>query len=100
MMKLPPPLPHGSNHSFSNARFGRGPGVRRARAEHNYTLMRDAMLADPRIRDLVQADMMTEEDGRLTQARNIALAWEYYHALQSMIAEQRQSEAEAAPCST
>ena len=98
--EMPPLLPHGSHHSFSNAMIGTGPKVRIARAEHKYNMLRESMLADRRVADLVQSGIITPAEGQLTKTRNIELAWESYAALQALIAEQRQSEAEAAPCST
>ena len=75
--------------------IGTGPEVRIARAEHDYNTLRDAMLADCRITDLVQSGTITPAEGQLTKTRNIELAWESYAALQALIAEQRQSDAEA-----
>ena len=94
-MEMPPLLPHGSHHSFSNAMIGTGPEVRIARAEHEYNMLRESMLADRRITDLVHSGTITPEEGQLTKTRNIELAWESYAALKALIAEQRQSEAEA-----
>lgn len=100
MNGMPPPLPHGSATTFSPERIGTGPKVRIARAEADYTLLREAMLADWHIKDLVQSGTITPAEGILTQARNIALAWECYNSLQALIAEQRQADTEVAECST
>ena len=84
---MPPLLSHRSHHSFSNAMIGTGPEVRIARAEHEYNMLRESMLADRRIADLVQSGTITTEEGQLTKTRNIELAWESYAALQALIAD-------------